>query len=116
MRLLTLVAVAALAAGIYHYRLRRGLAPGRARVHDAPGRRIEKAVRAAIARAASSPVAVRCVNSVVTLRGTVSVAERDRVLAAALAIPGVDQVTNFLETSEPVGDLGPMQSGIATGV
>ena len=114
MRLLTLVAVAAIAAGIYHYRLRR--VRGRAKVHDTPDRRIEQAARAAIAQAASSPVAVRCVNGVVTLRGTVSVAERDRVLAAALAIPGVDQVTNFLETSEPVGDLGPMQSGIATGI
>lgn len=118
MRLLTLAAVAMLAAGIYHYRLRRGLGRvrGRAKVHGAPDRRIERAVRAATAQAASSPVAVRCINGIVTLRGTVSVAERDRVLAAALAVPGVAQVTNFLETNEPVGDLGPMQSGIATGV
>jgi osmotically-inducible protein OsmY len=60
-------------------------------------------------------VDVRCVDGVVSLRGTVRKAERDLVLAAALAVPGVTQVVNFLETDEPVGDLGPMQSGIATG-
>jgi len=42
-------------------------------------------------------------------------AGRDRVLAAALTVPGVVQVTNLIETDDPVGDLGPMQSGIATG-
>jgi osmotically-inducible protein OsmY len=60
-------------------------------------------------------VDVRCVRGVVTLRGTLPAVERDLVLAAALAVPGVVQVTNFLETDEPIGDLGPMQSGIATG-
>ncbi len=38
------------------------------------------------------------------------------VLAAALAVPGVTQVTNFLETEEPVGEISTMQSGIASGV
>jgi hypothetical protein len=52
---------------------------------------------------------------VVTLLGTLPASERDAVLAATLAMPGVAQVTNLIETTEPVGDLGPMQSGIATG-
>jgi hypothetical protein len=52
---------------------------------------------------------------VVTLRGALPASERDAILAAALAVPGVAQVTNFIETAEPIGDLGPMQSGIATG-
>ena len=112
MRLLTLLAVAAVAAGIYRYRQRRG--PGRARL--SPDRRMEQSVRRAIAQAASSPISVRCINGVVTLRGTLGMAERDRVLAAALAVPGITQVTNLLEVNEPVGDLGPMQSGIATGI
>jgi hypothetical protein len=66
---------------------------------------------------------VRCANGVVALRGNLSAAERDRVLAAALAVSGVVQVTNLIEIeesaerlgAEPIGDLGPMQSGIATG-
>jgi osmotically-inducible protein OsmY len=116
MRLLTLLAVAALAAGVYHYRGRRGLARGRREAQARPDRLLEESVRQGIAGAASTPVQVRCVGGVVTLRGTVRPAERDLVLAATLAVPGVNQVTNFLETDEPLGDLGPMQSGIATGV
>ncbi|HEY7240559.1 MAG TPA: hypothetical protein VH600_15395 [Burkholderiales bacterium] len=69
MRLLTVLAVAALAAGIRHYRRH-----GRARL-----------------------------------------ARQEKVHAAALAVPGVAQVTSLIETTEPLGDLGPMQSGIATG-
>ena len=118
MRLLTLLAVAALAAGVYHYRDHRGSRFARTRrdrqaVSDA---QIEESVRQRIAGAVSAPVQVRCLRGVVTLRGTVRPAERDLVLAAALAVPGVTQITNFLETDQPVGDLGPMQSGIATGV
>ena len=114
MRLLTLLAVAAVAAGVYHFRSRVG-APRRGpqAMSDAM---LAESVRSGIAGAASSPVDVRCINGVVTLRGTVRKAERDLVLAAALAVPGVSQVTNLLETDEPVGDIGPMQSGIATGV
>jgi osmotically-inducible protein OsmY len=113
MRLLTVLAVAALAAGVYHYRRQLGRAregmPGR------PDELLAKAVGSALAGKVSGPVDVRCARGVVTLRGMVRAGERDLVLAAVLAIPGVIQVTNFLETDEPVGDLGPMQSGIATG-
>jgi osmotically-inducible protein OsmY len=114
MRLLTLLAVAAVAAGVYQYR--QGLAQ---RGRDRQSRSDEllaKNVRSAIAGKASSPVDVRCINGVVSLRGTVRRAERDLLLADVLAVPGVTQVTNYLETDEPVGDLGPMQSGIATGI
>ena len=114
MRLLTLLAVAAVAAGVYHFRSRPG-APRRGRQATSDAM-LAESVRSGIAGAASSPVDVRCINGVVTLRGTVRKAERDLVLAAALAVPGVHQVTNLLETDEPVGDIGPMQSGIATGV
>ena len=116
MRLLTLLAVAALAAGVYRYRNHhRGFARRRRGRQAGSDALLEESVRSGIAGAASARVHVRCVNGVVTLRGTVRPAERDLLLAAALAVPGVIQVTNFLEL-EPVGDLGPMQSGIATGV
>jgi osmotically-inducible protein OsmY len=124
MRLLTLLAVAALAAGVYHYRSRRGLTRSRREAPARSDRLLEESVRQSVAGAASTPVQVHCLRGVVTLRGTVRPAERDLVLAAALAVPGVAQVTNCLEidesaerlSDEPVGDLGPMQSGIATGV
>jgi osmotically-inducible protein OsmY len=115
MRLLTLLAVAALAAGAYHYRQRLGQ-PRRDRQARSDAL-LAESVRLGIAGASSSPVDVRCINGVVSLRGTVPTrAERDLLLAAALAVAGVTQVTNYLETDEPIGDLGPMQSGIATGV
>ena len=112
MKLLTLLAVATVAAGIYHYRQHAAPARRRAAMSD---EMLAESVRSGITGASSSPVDVRCINGVVSLRGTVRRAERDLVLAAALAVPGVTQVTNFLETDEPVGDLGPMQSGIASG-
>jgi osmotically-inducible protein OsmY len=115
MRLLTLLALAAVAAGIYHYQTQRraGRPVRRAGVSD---EELAERVRSGIAGAASTPVEVRVVDGIVSLRGTVRKAERDLVLAAALAVPGVTQVTNFLETDEPVGDLGTMQVGIASGV
>lgn len=119
MRLLTLAAVAMLVWGIRQYRQ----TPGATRARPSRRRRgamsdeiLAESVRSGIAGAATSPVDVRCINGIVTLRGTVTRAERDLVLAAALAVPGVTQVINHMDSGEPVGDLGPMQSGIATGV
>jgi osmotically-inducible protein OsmY len=117
MRLLTLAAIATVAYGVYHYRQRRGLGRPEAQAPEtASDRMLAESVRSGIAGAASSPVDVRVSNGVVALRGIVRKAERDLVLAAALAVPGVTQVTNFLETDEPVGDIGTMQAGVATGV
>ncbi|HKQ27782.1 MAG TPA: BON domain-containing protein, partial [Burkholderiales bacterium] len=100
-----------------HYRERRGLGQGEAQAPESQSdQMLAESVRSGIAGAASSPVDVKVINGVVSLRGTVRKAERDLVLAAALAVPGVTQVTNFLETDEPVGDLGTMQAGIASGV
>jgi len=115
MRLLTLLAAAAVAGGLYHLSRQRDLRH-RAVDEGVSDYRLAESVRTAIAGTSTNEVDVRCLNGVVTLRGTVRRGERDRVLAAALAVPGVSQVTNFLESDEPLGDLGPMQSGIATGV
>jgi len=115
MRILTFLALAALAAGIYHYRGR--LRPGRRALdQQAPDELLAERVRAGIADVASSPVNVHVSNGIVSLRGIVLRSERDLVLACVLAVPGVSQVTNHLESEEPVGELGAMQSGIATGI
>jgi osmotically-inducible protein OsmY len=117
MRILTLLAVAAIAGGIYHYRQRRGLGRTPAERPASPDELLAESVRSAIAGAASKPVSVTAVNGIVTLRGTVPTrAERDLTLAAALAVPGITQVTNLLDTEEPIGEIGMMQSGIATGI
>ena len=113
MRLLTVLAAAALAVGVYHFGSQRGRAR-QARLGRAD-ERLAEAVRSAIAGKGSGRVHVRSANGVVALRGHLPSAERDRVLAAALTVPGVVQVTNLIEIDDPVGDLGPMQSGIATG-
>jgi hypothetical protein len=113
MRLLTLVAVAAVAAGLYHFQTTRT----RVRARVAASDQLERRVRAAIESSVANPggVHVRVNGSVVTLRGRLRKEERDFVLAAALGAPGVTQVTNLMEVDEQPGELGPMQSGIATG-
>ena len=100
MRILTVLAVAAVAAGIYQYHQYRQ----RPRPFQASGDSDEllaERVRLSIGGAASSPVEVSAANGIVTLRGRLrSRSERDLVEAAALAVPGVSQVTNFLETQD----------------
>jgi osmotically-inducible protein OsmY len=111
MRLLTILAVAAVAAGAYHFRRSRGERVAR-------GTDLERRVRAAIEASVANPGAcdVRVRGSTVTLRGRVRREERDFVLAAALGAPGVTQVANYLELDEQPGELGTLQSGIATGI
>lgn len=81
MRLLLLLAAAALGA----YVLRRP------RVD--PHERIQRDVRACL----PDDVQATVVDGVVTLRGTVTRDERDDVLVAVLAVPGVVEVSNLLE-------------------
>lgn len=102
MRILTILAVAAVAAGVYQYRQSRRPSREQLRPADAvPDDMLAERVRVSIAGAASSPVEVSAANGVVSLRGrTRSRAERDLVEAAALAVPGVSQVTNFLEIQD----------------
>ena len=111
MRLLTLLAVAAVAAGAYHFQARRR---GQARTGVDLARRVRAAIEASVANPGN--VDVRVHRGTVTLRGRVRKEERDFVLAAALGAPGVTQVSNYLELEEQPGDVGTMQSGIATGV
>jgi osmotically-inducible protein OsmY len=114
MRLLTLVALATLAAGAYHFQKSRGQASRRPPSDTQQARRVRAAIESAVAN--PGEVDVRMHGGTVTLRGRVRKEERDFVLAAALGAPGVTEVRNYLEIDEPAGDIGTMQSGIATGV
>jgi osmotically-inducible protein OsmY len=111
MKTLTLLAIATLAAGAWHIRTGR-----RRRVVASLD--VARRVRAAIESSVANPGAidVRVHGDRVTLRGRVRREERDFVLAAALGAPGVTQVGNYLEIEDQPGELGTMQSGIATGV
>ena len=111
MKTLTLLAIATLAAGARHIRTSR-----RRRVVASLD--VARRVRAAIESSVANPGAidVRVHGDRVTLRGRVRREERDFVLAAALGAPGVTQVGNYLEIEDQPGELGTMQSGIATGV
>ena len=111
MKTLTLLAIATLAAGAWHIRTGR-----RRRVVASLD--VARRVRAAIESSVATPGAidVRVHGDRVTLRGRVRREERDFVLAAALGAPGVTQVGNYLEIEDQPGELGTMQSGIATGV
>lgn len=113
MRLLTIAALAALAAGIYHYR-QRYLPRRETAETGVSDELLAERVRAGIAGAASSPIDVRVAGGVVTLRGTVRRAERDLALAAALAVPGVGQVASQLEVEGDAPGLEPgsMKTGM----
>lgn len=113
MRLLTIVAVATLAAGVFHFQQTRRRAMERLRTSDNLARRVRAAIEASVADPGALEVRVQ--GSAVTLRGRVRKEERDFVLAAALGAPGVTQVANFLEVEERAGDIGTLQTGFATG-
>jgi hypothetical protein len=105
MRLLALVAVAGAALLLAKRR-------SRPRLH--PDERLGSQVRAQIAALLGDPQAVRVTvnRGVVSLRGGVSKAERDDVLAAVLATPGVTQVSNLLEVDEPLGERSDDRVGL----
>jgi hypothetical protein len=105
MRLLALLAVAGAAVL---------LAKRRHRPHLHPDERLGQQVRAQIAALLADPRAVRVTvnRGVIGLRGSVSKAERDDVLAAVLATPGVTQVSNFLEVAAPVAERPEEQVGL----
>src|SRR5688572_33249947 len=114
MRLLTLLALATLAAGAYQIQTGRRRAARKALTD----RQLARRVRAAIESAVANPggVDVRMHGGTVTLRGRVRKEERDFVLAAALGAPGVTRVSNYLEIDDDSGEVGTMQSGLATGI
>ena len=111
MRTLTLIAIAVVAAGAYHF------STGRRRQARARLDPVARRLRAAIESSVSNPgeIDVRVHRGTVTLRGRVRREERDFVLAAALGAPGITRVNNLLEVQDQPGELGTLQSGMATG-
>jgi hypothetical protein len=103
-KLFSLLAVSA-AVSAFFYLDRRNRPPARVKA-AAPGRSwddyLASRVRSMLPR--SIQVAVR--DAAVTLRGSVPYTERDRLLAAALAVPGIERVVNLLETEDRPADLG----------
>jgi hypothetical protein len=85
MRLLLLVAAVALGA----YVLRRPRIDSHERIRRELRARLPQGVRASV------------IDGVVTLRGTVARDERDDLLVAVLAVPGVVEVSNLLEIEAP---------------
>ena len=92
--LFTLAALAGLAVGARHF-----LDWRRARLHRA--RPVDDMIRRQLRDSVPDSVDVRVMNGIVALRGTADAAERDRVLAYALSLPGVRRVYSDLETETP---------------
>jgi osmotically-inducible protein OsmY len=95
------------AAGVYAayaYFDRRSMALQRARLAGPPSDGLlARRVRESLAPIVPDPQALRVTvhQCTVTLRGAVERSARDRVLRAALAVPGVKAVLNRFETDEP---------------
>jgi osmotically-inducible protein OsmY len=101
MRPLTLIAAAAASVAAYYYLkdgVRRRAIRRAARPRDAV---IGAAVRQKLAGVIADPAAIHVTvhGGNVSLRGPVREGERDAALTAVLDVPGVLQVTNFLEPS-----------------
>jgi hypothetical protein len=95
-----LIAIAGLAAGVMHFTGTRKARNRRSAVLPGGDPDLEERVRAGLG--ASSSIDVRVRNGVVALRGTASPEERDRVLAHALSIPGVQRVYSDLESDASI--------------
>lgn len=91
MRLMPILAIAGLGAYLFS-RVRR---PRRLD----PDERIRRSVAALLPHDRDLRVVVK--RGVVSLRGSISRQERDDLLAAVLATPGVTEVSNLLEVEEP---------------
>lgn len=107
MRFLPILAVAAAAAAFYYYR-DRSAGERQREVADpyaggpVPDDVLTNRVRTRIGHVLlnARSVEARASHGVVVLRGTLTLAERDRALAAVLAVPGVTRVANYLESQD----------------
>ncbi|HEY6821362.1 MAG TPA: BON domain-containing protein [Burkholderiales bacterium] len=102
-RFISLLAMgAAVSALFYLDRFNRPRSATRA----APGRSWDDYLAGRVRAALPKSIQVAVHNAAVTLRGSVPYNERDRMLAAALAIPGIERVINLLEAQGRPADLG----------
>jgi osmotically-inducible protein OsmY len=105
--LLSLIAIAGLAAGVLHF---TGYRKGR---RPAPAQAADDSILQAVRDGLSPAIDVRVRDGVVALRGTASPAERDRALTHALSIPGVRRVYSDLEDGRSILETGAAKTGIA---
>lgn len=109
-RTLAFLAIAGVGAGLVYFlqtRQQRALrgrtgARGYYEGEPLPDDILEQRVGAALAGVAPrEAVDVRVHQGTVVLRGVLPRLQRDRALAAVLAVPGVTQVSNYLESERP---------------
>src|SRR5688500_11725445 len=79
-----------------------------------PDERIRRSVAALLPEHRELRVVVK--HGVVSLRGTLSRSERDDLLAAVLATPGVSEISNLLEVEEPREASSPEQGAMPRGM
>jgi hypothetical protein len=103
-RLFSLLAVGAALSALFF--LDRSSRP-RAKA-AAPGRSWDDYLASRLRATLPKSIQVAVHNAAATLRGSVPYNERDRVLAAALSIPGIERVNNLLETENPPADEGDL--------
>ena len=102
-KLFSLVAVGAAISALFY--LDRRSHRGAKDQAPAPGRSWDEYLAARVRASLPSSIQVGVHNAAVTLRGPVAYRERDRLLAAALAIPGIERVINLLEVDHRPADL-----------
>jgi hypothetical protein len=93
--LLTVAALAGLAAGARHFL-------GWRRIRFRRARPVDDMIRRQLRDAVPDSVDVRVMNGIVALRGTAGPEERDRALAYALSLPGVRRVYSDFETQTEI--------------
>ena len=104
MRLLPLLALAGLGAYLF----------SRTRAGIDPDERLRRSVAALLPHRHDLRVSVH--RGIVSLRGTVGRSERDDLLAAVLAMPGVSEISNRLEVQEPREASSPEQGAMPRGM
>jgi BON domain-containing protein len=102
-RFFSLLAMGAAVSALF-YLERRNRPPTAMRV--ASGRSWDDYLAGRVRASLPSSIQVGVHNAAVTLRGVVPYVERDRILAAALSIPGIERVINLMETDNRPADEG----------
>ena len=113
-KVLTLIALLAIGTALSMLGKERRTRQQVPRERRALARQVREHIAGVLARPDAVRVAAR--GSVVTLRGRARAAERDRLIAAALSVPGVTQVSHYLEDDEPAETMIATPKGALRGV
>jgi hypothetical protein len=104
-KLLSLLAMGAAVSALL-FLDRHNRAPARVKA-ALPGRSWDDYLAGRLRSALPATIHVGVHNAAATLRGSVPYKDRDRLLAAALSIPGIERVINLLEVEDRPADLAP---------